>query len=247
MRWLRIKNVVRAVLDLLFPRICPVCGRTLLVFEEELCIDCLCEVPYTHYWDWERNPMADKFNFQLNKLILPGESEPYAYATALIFYNDLTPYRNIPLRLKYHSDVRLGRYFARELGKRAASSPLFADVDMIIPVPLHWTRKWKRGYNQSEVISRAVSEMTGAPVRTDILYRRRRTRTQTRLEVKEKEANVRDAFTVRRRDVAPKHILLVDDTFTTGATLSACQRALRAIFLPSVRISVITLAYVGEY
>jgi ComF family protein len=137
------------------------------------------------------------------------------------------------------------------LGKKLAVSPLWSDIDMIIPVPLHWTRKWKRGYNQAEVIARAAAEALGVPVRTDILMRKHRTKTQIKLDIKEKAQNVAGAFAVTedaraifRNGGTVRHIVLLDDVFTTGSTLGACFTALRTVFPPSVRISVVTLGYV---
>ena len=124
-----------------------------------------------------------------------------------------------------------------------ASAPHWADVDVVIPVPLHWLRKWRRGYNQAAVIARELARELGAVLRTDILRRARRTRSQTSLSAEERLRNVATVFSVRKT-VEAKHILLVDDTFTTGATLAACHRVLRAAFGPSVRISIATLAMV---
>jgi ComF family protein len=121
-----------------------------------------------------------------------------------------------------------------------------------MPVPLHWIRKWRRGYNQAEVIAREVAAELGAPLDCRTLVRRRRTQTQTKLDVKDKTTNVAGAFKVRKRTQDSegqqqlKHILLIDDLFTTGSTLMACFTALREVFPPSVRISVATLAFVGE-
>ena len=157
------------------------------------------------------------------------------------------------------------------LGQRLAAAPQFTDVDLVIPVPLHWTRRWSRGYNQAEILARAIckamsipggtssglpgmtsSAIPGQPrnrpeVRTDLLVRARRTRTQTRLSVEEKARNVASAFRVPEPSGAKalasaRHILLVDDTFTTGATLYACYAALRPH--TSARISIATLAVV---
>ena len=123
---------------------------------------------------------------------------------------------------------------------------------MIMPVPLHWAREWKRGYNQAEVIASALASETGVPLRTDVLKRRRRTRTQTRLDIEGKARNVAGAFSVSddaavifRSGGNVRHILLVDDVFTTGSTLTACFTALRTVFPPGVRISVATLGFVG--
>jgi predicted amidophosphoribosyltransferase len=207
--------------------------------------------------------------------------EPYAFAAALFFYNADSSYRRIPWHLKYEGGLAAGRHFAHLLGARLAASPQFADVDVVIPVPLHWTRRWRRGYNQAEVIARELADVLGAELRTDILRRSRRTRSQVRLPVAAKAANVRGAFSLRPHvipeialtcgyspagqaeialtcghspagyaknadNVRARHILLVDDTFTTGSTLNACRAVLRQAFPLPTRISVATLAYVSS-
>ena len=305
-------DYLRAVGDLLLPRVCLTCGRHLGVHENHLCLSCEADLPLTYYWLHAHNPLADRFNAVLER---HRGTEPmdYAYAVALLHYKG--PYRQIPRALKYHGNLAAGRHFGSMLGRRIATSPHLADIDLIIPVPLHWTRLRTRGYNQADILARALaaslnatrtlastapfipgvmidgrseSAMTGrivsdivasvipgvgspvmsgtpasvipgvtgnlpvAACRTDLLVRARRTRTQTRLTVEQKAQNVASAFRVpsgprretsaRKALASARHILLVDDTYTTGATLYACYAALRPY--TSARISIATLAAV---
>ena len=225
--------------DLFLPRRCLVCGSALALHERYLCIDCLADLPRTGFSFLSRNQMADRFN----SMFQDGD---YCFATALFFYRASTGYRRITQSLKYNADFGAGKYFARKLGEEMASSVLYREVDAVLPVPLHWTRRWSRGYNQAEVIARVLADCLGAELRKDILYRAKHTRSQATLSVGEKGRNVQGAFRVHRnriRDAARySHILLVDDVFTTGATLYSCYSALRPF--TSARISVATLAAV---
>jgi ComF family protein len=250
---------VRALADLMLPRTCLVCGRKLGLQEEHLCLYCLAEMPRTYFWDRSHNSMADKINGLIQewlendfpteldgKEVPPGRlRERYAYACALFFFQDEGDYRNILYSLKYNGNTAAGEHFGKMLGRKMVSAAHFADVDTVIPVPLHWTRRWKRGYNQAECIAEAVAHELGAELHTDILYRRRSTSTQTKVDVKQKRRNVLGAFEAAKNDHEPSHILLVDDLFTTGATLYACYSAIREIY-PSARISFATLGYVGR-
>ena len=309
----RLYEFLYALGDLLMPRACLACGCRLGMRERHLCLACAADVPYTRYWLQPHNPLADRFNAVLEH---HRGTEPmdYAYAVALMHYKG--NYRSIPRALKYHADLAAGRHFGTLLGRRLAAAPHLADIDLVIPVPLHWTRRRSRGYNQSEILARAIvdafctskdSVIPGSAgnlpakvppaCRTDLLVRSRRTRTQTRLSVEQKAQNVASAFRVPERfslwsrlvfrahrlvsrlthllhlrpfrldkrwpigvghDEIPHsgplpespaavlasahHILLVDDTFTTGATLYACYAVLRPH--TTARISIATLAAV---
>lgn len=292
-----IKDIVQysltAVLDLLIPRRCIVCERALVSSEKHLCRECLDDIPHTYFWLRKFNPMADKFNsliqermeeetlcaqsVSVDSMITDQGSQlttvpkhRYAYATALYFYRADSGYSHISRQLKYHSNIPAGKFFGQQLGARLARAEHLADVDAVIPIPLHWTRKWSRGYNQAEVIAREVATALGVDLRTDILERCRRTRTQTKLSIEGKAANVKGAFRVREhihQNIIPdlhgrqnpktkkadapaisdlRHLLIIDDIFTTGSTALACYSALRDTFPPSVRISIATLGFVGE-
>ncbi len=264
-----IKRLLIAMADLLLPRLCIVCGRKLNVREKHICLYCMADFPFTRFWKQKHNAMADAFNASIQKGLDASRSfpesqeseenkanqhtrEPYAFAAALFFFHNGSEYRNIQYSIKYKGDIPAGRHFGRILGSRLASAEHFSDVDIVIPVPLHWSRQWKRGYNQAEIIAKEVAEQLGAELRTDIIIRNRRTRTQTELSAEEKEANVSGAFGINSFSAGGgmeqeriSHILLIDDIFTTGSTLYHCFAALRTVFPPPLRISVATLGFAG--
>lgn len=266
--WERLCIWGRALADLILPRTCLVCGRKLGLQEQHLCLFCLADMPRTHFWERSHNAMADKINKCIQhglEALLDDDSceegvsagdcdrgvdralphEKYAYACALFFFQDEGEYRNILYSLKYGGNTSAGEYFGKMLGRKMASSAHFADVDAVVPVPLHWTRKWKRGYNQAEHIAVGIAEAMDTELRTDVLFRRKRTATQTRLDVEQKGKNVMGAFEAVASGNEPAHIVLVDDVFTTGSTLYACYSALKAAY-PSSRISFATLGFVGR-
>ena len=237
---------VRAMIDILLPRTCIVCGRKLNIYEKHLCLHCASDLPLTRFGLMSHNPMADKFNEAIqNGLEDSWRQEAYAFASALFFYEEESGYKHIPHQIKYQGNIPAGRYFGRMLGRELLSAEWTSDIDMIIPVPLHWRRGWSRGYNQAAIIAEGVSAELGIPMRTDILKRIRKTQTQTRLEVSEKSVNVADAFSACGSVADPKHILLIDDVFTTGSTLHSCFLALREVYPYPVKISVATLGFVG--
>lgn len=251
----------RCILDFFLPRTCIICEAVLYDDEKLLCGKCAGDIPHTYFWVLRNNPMADKFNGLIQENLVAawdedattlGRGEKYAYAAALFFYRSESEYRKITQAIKYHGRSDVGQAFGRMLGERLRSSSLFADVDVVIPIPLHWTRQWKRGYNQAEVIASGVADAMSIPLRSDILRRHKRTKTQTRLGIGEKARNVKGAFSTTHHwlpsdEAGPefRHLLLIDDVFTTGATAGECFRALRAVFPPDVRISVATLGFVG--
>lgn len=230
-------------MDVLMPRCCLVCGRELGSREEHLCIRCAADLPLTYYWEIPHNPMANQFNALLERARPPGEAMEYVRAVALLYYHHENPYKQIPRALKYGANLSAGRYFATRLGRYMTAFPSFTNVDTVIPVPLHWWRRYRRGYNQAQVLAAALAKELGARLRTDILVRNGRTGSQTRLDAEARLRNVQGAFRVRK-PCPGKHLLIVDDTFTTGATLSACYFALRAVVGPNVRISIATLSVV---
>jgi ComF family protein len=205
----------------------------LLREERHLCLDCLSSLPFTYFWNWKNNPAEQIFWGRVY----------FQKVASLILYRDESPYRSIIHQFKYNRQISLGRYFGSMLGKRLKESGFFNSIEVIVPVPLHPLKKWKRGYNQANVIAKAIGKELGVPVLNGVLVRTSFTSTQTTKDSQHRWKNVEKAFKLRRGErIKGRHVLLVDDVLTTGATLEACGTAL--LKAEGCIVSVATLAFV---
>ncbi len=222
---------IDALLNLLFPRSCVVCGGCLVKGEEVVCTMCNSRMPRTNYHLQPNNEIEQRFW---------GKAE-IEKATSYFFYNKGSDYRHILFKLKYNGYKELGEVMGRYMANELLASDFFKGVDVVIPVPLHSKRKKVRGYNQSEWIALGISLATGIPMDLNTLVRSVSNNTQTRKSVFDRWENVKDVFQVTSPEkIQGKHILLVDDVLTTGATLVSC--ATKLLESSDVKISIITLA-----
>lgn len=217
--------------ELLFPRYCKVCGRRLMLSEQHLCIGCLLELPRTHYEEDPNNIFMQHFM----------EWPEVVKATAYFYYYKEGRYSSLIHHLKYYDHPEVGTYLGRLAATELKACGFFNDIDLIIPVPLSPKRYRQRGYNQSDYIAHGISEATGIPTRSNCIERTIDTDTQTRKSQEERWKNAKDIFKITTPETLKgKHILLLDDVCTTGATLHACASALLTI--PGIRISIFALA-----
>lgn len=228
------KKIVEYLSDfwfLLFPKNCEACGRALTRNEEILCFDCLFELPRTHFCKDLENPIMQMFTGRMR----------LERATALFAFQKGSRYRKLLHSLKYHHKPEIGVLLGKELGAEMLSSGNFADIDYIIPVPLHPNREKKRGYNQSERIGSGISAVTKIPVLTGVLIRNVETQTQTKMNKEERWQNVSGKFVLTDAEILKgKHVLLVDDVITTGATTESCGSVLLSV--EGLRLSIAVLA-----
>jgi len=163
-------------------------------------------------------------------------------ASAFSFYTKGSRIRNLIHNLKYNSIKEIGFEIGKIYSLSLQSSGFFKDIDLIIPVPLHPSKKRKRGFNQSDCISSGISEVTGLPVYADSLVRITLTETQTQKSRYERWTNVEGIFQAPDPEqLKGKHVLLVDDVITTGSTIESCTNEILKI--EGTRVSVLALAF----
>ena len=229
------KNTVKywfgPLFHLFFPRCCAVCGASLIEGEDTICTRCNIDMPRTNYHKMKDNPVERMFWGKF----------PLERATSFFFYRKGSDFRQVLHQLKYGGQKEIGAIMGRYMASELQASDFFHGVDVIIPIPLHKKKQQIRGYNQSEWISRGITAVTGIPVDTEAIIRRKNTETQTQKSALERWENVDGIFELNHADsLTGKHILIVDDVLTTGATTIACASRLAEV--EGIRISVLTLA-----
>lgn len=234
-----LREILRAVVDyaggLAAPALCPVCGRELLDGEHGLCLHCLAKLP--RCITASRAALTDLLS---NAVCPPG------IAAAWFRYDPSTPEAALIRKAKYDDRpaliAALGRQFARELTATVA----LGEVDVLLPVPMHWRKRMKRGYNQSAVLAEAISRETGIPV-GDNLVALAPHGTQTRRRAEARRLNMEGKLGVEApQELDGLNIVIVDDIVTTGATVLECVRAVsRSGALPA-SMGVLSLALAGN-
>jgi ComF family protein len=223
------QELLQGFSHLLFPRLCEGCALPLMGSEAVLCLSCLQELPRTGYHLVPDNEAALRFAGRV----------PYRSVTALSVFTPGGLLQHLLHGLKYKGKKETGLFLGRQLGFELRQAQEWASVEGIIPVPLHPRKESLRGYNQSAMIARGVGEVWGKPVWADNLQRTRHTESQTTKSREERVANVRNAFTVKNEQLlSGRHVLLLDDVLTTGATLEAAATALLRV--PGLSISIAT-------
>ena len=220
--------------ELLLPRLCPVCGKLLVESEDVMCAFCAIGLP--------RYPVPCIEDNTLLRMIWAWAD--VRRATTFLVYNRESPYHRLVTEMKFHgmSDLafRLGQWAAME----AEKGDFWEGVDALVPVPLAWRRRWRRGYNQAERLARGMAEVTGLPV-VCLLTRTRSRTPQSRLGGEARRKNAEGIYRATVPDEwRGKRLVLVDDVMTTGATLGCCAKALHEAD-PQAEICIFPLSFAG--
>ncbi|WP_422857973.1 ComF family protein [Flagellimonas sp. S174] len=229
----RLAKIINDINNILLPRVCFGCNAQLSRGEHVLCTVCRHELPLTDYNFTEENAVDRIFY---------GRT-PIKKAGSLLFFTKNGMVKNLMHFLKYKKQEDIGGFFGDWYGSLLKEENTLKDVDAVVPVPLHPKKEKKRTYNQVSLFAEQIAEHLQADFTPELLVRTENTKTQTKKDRQMRWENIQSAF---QCDVSKnkeyRHILLVDDVITTGATLEACARTLTE--LPSVEISIASMAVV---
>lgn len=241
MALIQVNKLYTSILSWVIPPTCPVC-RVQMTQVDALCQVCwqglvFVTAPHCQGCGW---PLVYDDGVSLC-LACMNQSRPFVTGRSAFCYEGII--RDLILRFKHNNAVYLVPFFVRWL--LIAGSDLFNKVDYIVSVPLHRWRLWRRGYNQSTLLARSLARQAGLVCLTNVLIRKRRTESQSHKTKRQRQKNIQGAFAIKKEKqylIKGKRVLLIDDVWTTGATLSESALALKRA--GAKEISVLTLARV---
>lgn len=221
---------LESFINLIYPRICEGCGRSLYRAEDTICTHCLMKIPKTGFEGIPDNHVSKLFWGRVK----------IEHATSFFFYEKSTIYQRLMQNFKYKGVQKIGSILGNFFGRQLDNTD-FSKVDVIIPIPLHKVKQSQRGFNQSEVIANGIGEILKKPVHSNVVKRTKHTSTQTSKSRYDRWKNIQAVFQCKKPEILEnKHILLVDDIITTGATIESLTEELLKI--KGVKVSVATLA-----
>lgn len=204
-------------IELIFPQTCVVCNDLLRYTEKHVCTACLLDIPQIYMHNKLHNPLEE---------LLWGQVH-FARASAYMYYNSQSPYSHIILSFKYHNNYKAAIFMGELFGRELLKSGFLETIDCIIPLPLHKKKEKLRGYNQSYYIAVGIARVSGIAIEHKAVVRTIHTSTQTKKSKEERLHNVKDIFFVEQPErIAQKHVLLLDDIITTGATCISCGESI---------------------
>lgn len=222
--------IIDDFLDLVFPRTCCLCSRSLFAFEDQLCRICTSALPIANY---HLRPFENDLSVKILGLTKVNR------VMAFLRFTKKGDSQKLLHLLKYRNKPELGRFLGNQYSNVLKNNDLEINWDVIIPVPLHPLKQKRRGYNQSEQFALGLSDGLGIPISLSLI-RTKFTETQTKKNRMERLKNVSAVFDVdENEEVKGRNVLLVDDVMTTGATLVTCANLLLEKGAVSVDMAVI--------
>lgn len=223
-------RIINSLLDILYPPICKVCNTALFDKERDICLKCIKDMPLSRL-EFQNDNDADRLFWGIVE---------FEKVLSFMNYSKGSSYTHLLLSLKYRGDKKIGLKLGRLMAKQLPKA-FFEPIDYIVPVPLHPTKQKTRGYNQAEWLAKGIQEVYPIPVLVDALIKTQATESQTVKGALERRSNASHMFAFNPAyDLRDKHILLLDDVLTTGATLIACREALSSS--EPLKVSALTFA-----
>ncbi len=230
-----LKEIKISFFHILFPHICNGCGSDILNEESMLCMRCISEMPETNFQNHANNPVEKIFWGRL----------PLASATAQYYFTKESLIQRLMHQLKYKGNRELGKQLGRLMGNDLQQTHRFNKIDALIPLPLFPAKEKRRGYNQATILCEGIAEAMNVQVLRDVIIRIQHTETQTKKGRMERWQNMEGKFElISSEKIQNKHVLLVDDVVTTGATLEACGQEL--IKAANIKLSIATLCFASR-
>jgi ComF family protein len=227
-----IKTVIDSLTHLFFPHICAGCASDVINKNQLLCLACMEKLPLTNYHAHADNPVEKTFWGRI----------PLNHATSYLYFTKDSIVQQLMHQFKYKGNQEIGLYFGRKMGSALSTAARVGKPDLLVPLPLHPKRQQKRGYNQAEVLCRGMAESMGIPVLEHVVTRASQTQTQTHKNRESRWQNMEGKFVLKDPSALEnKHVILVDDVITTGATLEAC--GVELLKVRGLLLSIATLAY----
>jgi len=200
--------------------------------KDALCIECSMSLPDTGFFDVVDNPIERMFYGRVN----------VHCAGAAFYYTKESLLQQLLVQLKYKKNPAVGRYLGRHIGLMLQNSNRFNDVDVLVPLPLNEKKEAIRGYNQAAVICEGIAEVWNIPIEKNAVKRNLFTESQTQKGRTSRWQNMEGVFALNDASlIEGKHVLLVDDVVTTGATLEVCGSVITSV--PQTRLSMATVAW----
>lgn len=225
-------QIHKNLLNVVFPAFCNGCSKLLLKNEKIICTTCMHHLPLTHHHNLKDHEMHRAFYGIV----------PFEFGASLLYFRKKGIAQQLMHNLKYKNQQEIGTFLGNIFSKNVLDLPVFNSIDVIIPVSLHKKRLHERGYNQVTTFCEALEKNLAIPIIDSVLVKSINLKSQIQKSKENRLETNKNVFSIENaHEIEGKHVLLVDDIFTTGATIEACAKEILKI--KNTRISIVTMAY----